>query len=226
MAANKYRSYDYWHHLIINHRLEYDGLFLRLPMTRESLIAHHAIVNCYGEFEAGWMVYPEVDAVLGYLEFVFLPAAFLTWCGREDERAILIPEGSAEDFVEFAAFSGKFKYLDEIPLMRETARQLDPLWLLPDQEKRVGLRAFTQILQDTWPTRQDVFFFFHLFESTVEVSEDIIKGYEEDGLLDYFEQEIGMTKEEWLHVAEQAYENEFMRHKFIDILNNRISMKI
>ncbi|MDF2892977.1 MAG: hypothetical protein K0R80_3344, partial [Clostridia bacterium] len=36
-----------------------------------------------------------------------------------------------------------------------------------------------------------------------------------------FEEESGLTKEEWFNTCNKVYENDFLRLKFMDILNNR-----
>jgi hypothetical protein len=40
-------------------------------------------------------------------------------------------------------------------------------------------------------------------------------------MLDYFEDESGLSKEEWISTCSSVYENDFSRMKFLDILNNR-----
>jgi hypothetical protein len=55
----------------------------------------------------------------------------------------------------------------------------------------------------------------------MEIGEYLIEEYDKDDMLDYFEDESGMSKEEWMDTCNGVYENDFLRLKFIDILNNR-----
>jgi len=37
------------------------------------------------------------------------------------------------------------------------------------------------------------------------------------------EDQLGVSKEEWLNICGQVYDNDFMNRKFTEILNNKIN---
>lgn len=53
----------------------------------------------------------------------------------------------------------------------------------------------------------------------------MINSYEnsEETDISVLEDQLGVTKEEWLNICSTVYENYFMKRKFIEILNNRIN---
>ncbi|HWQ88703.1 MAG TPA: hypothetical protein VN374_01870 [Desulfitobacteriaceae bacterium] len=63
------------------------------------------------------------------------------------------------------------------------------------------------------------------FKTPLELGHYMVETYEnsEEADIAILEEQLGVSKEEWLRICARVYEDEAMRSKFTEILNRRIN---
>lgn len=224
MKKSKYNSYYYWENLINKEEGIWENPFKDMLITQESKFSHYVAVNCYGESQDVWAYYPSVKALLGFLQYVYIPTAFNILLLDKNIEELAIPMCTAEELLEAASEGTKTVNKEYIPIMEQELMELKRLWQLDDEECYRGLQKFQVEFNSNWNSRNDIFCYFDIFESPIEVGRYIIESYENDEIVDLerIEEYLGVKKEEWLHICETLYDSDFMKRKFVEVLNNRI----
>lgn len=222
MSNCKYRHFYYWENLIRKNEIITEGFFRDIPMNENSIFINTVIVNCETSiFYDWWICYPDINSALGFIQNVFLASAFDVHLMPEQDKVILLT-GTVEELLEIAEDSPMGSNKDTIPELREFKVEIDSIWE-EDEEKRFDLlKAYSIRFNDRWGNGDNLFFYFHIFKSAEDVGKHIIDGYETEDMLDYFVDETGLTREQWEELYMNVYNNEFIKKRFMDILNNKI----
>jgi hypothetical protein len=224
MKNAPYDSIYYWHNLILKEEQIWENGFREIPLTQESVFIHYVIVNCYGDSDDSWVYFPNVKAALGFLEYVFLPTAFNTLFAGKEDSTLTVPLAHVEELLEIIDESPEYSDIQKslITDMEEFVTKLQELWELDEQQCIEKLKEYSLTFSERWLNNIDIFFYFNIFNSPQEIGDFIVKTYEEEDMIERIEDQLGLTKDEWLNVCQSVYTNEFMKRKFIEILNNRI----
>jgi hypothetical protein len=217
----KYKQYYFWESILKNNEEVWKNSFRNLPLNHYSKFINTVIVDCNNSImEDNWAYYPNVDALLGFIHHVFLPTAF-TLILFPEPGEFITPMATVKELLDSADEMSEDKNRDVILAMREHDAELDSIWDLDEEEMWRSLHHFSQRFNDIWGKSADLFFYFNIFNTPMEIGEYLLEEYEKDQMLDYFEDESGLTAEEWIDMCNGVYENDFLRLKFLDILNNR-----
>ncbi|MDF2530498.1 MAG: hypothetical protein K0Q65_79 [Clostridia bacterium] len=217
----KYKQYFFWENVLTNNEEVWKNSFRNMPLTHESRFINTVIVDCNNSImEDNWVYYPNTEALLGFIHHVFLPTAFALILFSESGEFIT-PMATVKDLLDLAEEINEDKNRDRVALMRKQDEELESIWNMEEEEMWSQLYDFSQAFNQEWGKNTDVFFYFNIFKTPTEIGEYLVAEYEKDEMLDYFEEESGLTKEEWFNTCNGVYENDFLKLKFIDILNNR-----
>jgi hypothetical protein len=217
----KYKHYYFWENILKNNEEVWKNSFRNMPLTQDSKFINTVIVDCNNSvMEDNWVYYPNVEALLGFIHHVFLPTAFALILFSE-QGEFITPMATAKELLDLAKEMDEVKNRDLIEVMEKQDAELKSIWTMDKKEIWMSLQNFTQRFNEIWGKTMDVFFYYNIFNTPTEIGKYLINEYEKDQMLDYFEDESGLTKEEWLSTCNAVYDNDFLRMKFIDILNNR-----
>jgi len=217
----KYRQYYFWENVLKNNEEAWKNSFRNMPLTHNSKFVNTVVVDCNnGVMEDNWVYYPSADALLGFIHHVFLPTAFALILFTESGEFVT-PMATAKELLDSVEGMNEDKNRVLIDIMRKQEAELESIWYADADEIWDRLCKFSLEFNQIWSKGMDVFFYYNIFNTPMEVGEYLVKEYEKDQMLDYFEDESGMSKEEWLNTCRGVYENDFLRVKFLDILNNR-----
>lgn len=220
MLNEKYRHFYFWENLIKNDEKIFEGLFRNQTITEQSVFLNTVIVNCNTNIlYDNWICFPEVEAALGFIQNVFMTSAFDTYLSPTEDSINIINETVEEllETVDYESSELKRMSIEEIKTFIE---EIDVIW---DGDNIYDkLKCFSYKFNDRWGKVDSIFFYFNIFDSASEVGDYVIKGYEEENMLDYFKEETGLTKEQWQDIYQNVYQNAFIKKRFMDILNNRI----
>jgi hypothetical protein len=217
----KYKQYFFWENVLTNNEEVWKNSFRNMPLTHESRFINTVIVDCNNSImEDNWVYYPNAEALLGFIHHVFLPTAFALILFSESGEFIT-PMATVKDLLDLAEEVNEDKNRASVALMRKQDEELENIWNMDEEEMWSRLYHFSQEFNQEWGRNTDVFFYFNIFNTPTEIGEYLVAEYEKDEMLDYFEEESGLTKEEWFNTCNGVYENDFLKLKFIDILNNR-----
>lgn len=220
ILKSKYDNFYYWENIIKKDKS--DNPFADDPITEESVFFHGVIINCHGESYESWLHFPNVEALLGFLQYVFVPTAFFTFLSGEVD--IIIPQANLDELLDIMADSKKCSKQELIPQMREFSSRFEDLWNCDYDKCLNELKKFSQDFNEHWNRGYELFSYFNVFKSPYELGKYLVDSYEnsEEVNITWLEDKLEVSKEEWLRICSTVYENDFMKRKFTEILNNRM----
>jgi hypothetical protein len=224
MKQNKYLISDYWRKKIGDNELFWGGLFDNLPICRDSVIVNPVILNSYSnQREDAWAVYHNPQSVIGFLKFIYLPTAFMGLIEEELDYQYYFQEDLGELLAELK--EEKPYKLAVFEKMESFYYELNNCWREDNKSCLLNLKHWSTGFNKNWEGINGVIFSFNIFDSPIETADYIVKSYEEDLGIDFLEDDIGLTKSQFLDLAgEEIYSNEFMKRKFTDILTNKLKV--
>lgn len=83
------------------------------------------------------------------------------------------------------------------------------------------LAELSETFNNHYNIENDIFGYFNVFRTPVDVGDYLVKGYEESDMVDLLEERLGLSVETWKEVCNSVYKDEFMKRRFTSILNNR-----
>ncbi len=215
---------DYWMTKINDHQPIWCGLFEKEPINEKSIIISSVILNPYSnQHEEAWAVYPNPQSILGFLQYIFLPTAYIGLIKRQDtdqdvyyfeENLSTLLAGFKEEHPEKTSLINK---------MEKLTIELDRLWYEDDVYCFQKLKHWSSEFNQDWKEDSFIILNFNIFASPLDAVKAIIKVYEDDLDIKDLEDEIGLTKNDFIKLAkDDIFHSAFMRRKFTDILTNRL----
>jgi hypothetical protein len=222
----KYNSCYCWENIIVNNAPIWRDSFQEISLTKESIFVHTVIINYDKKIiEDNWAYYPNVKSLLGFIQYVYIPTAFFTWLDNEVEE-FAVPLASQGEILEHINNFNKEENNHNIFAMNESINKLNSLWDMDDSQCMNELKDFVNELNTQWRERDGKLLNLTIFKDSIEVGEYIIPEEDDEIFIEVLEEDIGLTKEQWKEVYMNVYDNEFIRKKFIDILNYKIGSLI
>lgn len=223
MRNYKYKEFYYWENLIVKNENLTEGYFRGIPLSKESVFVNTVIVNCdTSVLYDWWMCFPDTTAALGFIHNIYITSAFNSHLSPEDD-CVSIVNGTAEELFESLESDENCSKREDIAEMRDFLKEIEGIWLQDEKNILMELKKYSQRFNNRWGGINKVFSYFNVFESPEEVGRYVIEGYEAENIIEYFEEETGLTKEQWEDIYLNIHNNEFMKKRFMDILNNKIS---
>ena len=208
-----YNGQDYWDWVIDSKYLEKGGLLPPQEAAEAVFINLSVIDHSRDVFDVRWLVLPDREALLGFLQYVFLPTAFDYVLLKEREHFELATAATWEmiNYIKESASPWKDRMLELIGNVRSA-------WKLPGGNVEKGMQVFCEAFNSTWEKEScilDIRIFFHTREIARFVKEQI----EFDELL---EEDSGLSFEQFDDFCERFYTEPFVHQRFINFLNNKI----
>ncbi|MGY0374853.1 hypothetical protein [Clostridium sp. JNZ J1-5] len=219
MGDKPYIDYYYWEYLIKNHENLWNHSFKKMPLTRRSVFINTIIMDCEGCNSNQWVYYPNIKAALGFIEYVFLTTAFFKALMSEYDGKFILPVGTMDQLIYMSNNLNTGRNKEDMPEMNRQAGKLHSLWKLGDIECLELLKEFSNEFNRYWAYREDVLFSVNVFKTPMEIGEHIMKVCSEEAL-EIIENEVTLTLDEWKYIFENVYDNQFIRRRFMNILNN------
>ncbi|MDP4089663.1 MAG: hypothetical protein Q8930_10395 [Bacillota bacterium] len=220
MKNSKYRQFFFWENLISKNENLTEGYFRGITLTKESVFINTVIVNSdTGILYDWWICFPDTEAALGFIQNIYITSAYNSYLSpKEDYVAIIM--GTPEELLDALEDSENCSNKEDIPEMRSFLEKADRLWV--EEDLFSAMRDFSSEFNERWGIIGPVFFYFNVFRDAQEVGQYVVDGYEAEKMTAYFTEETGITREQWQDIYTSVYDNDFMRKKFMDILNNKI----
>lgn len=216
MGEKTYNNSFYW-----QNRLDKNNL--TKPITKGSVFCYEAFIDCSGECIVRWSCFPNAKAMLGYIQHITMSTIYFSHLVSRAEGLFITPGRSTYKLLEYLGKSTNNTVDEEkLEIAKKENEYLDTLWKLRDEEIIEKLKRFQKETSGVWRCELSYFTYFEIYENPLEIVETIIKDYEKAGVLEELEEALGMSKADWLDICGKVYESEFMKRKFVDILNNRL----
>ena len=94
-----YNSFDYWKELISENRTIRGHMLMNKLPTDKSLYIHTLIFCRENGLNNIWGYLPDVKALIGYIQYSFLPEAFYIWINSKNGSVSTIPIKSVEQVI-------------------------------------------------------------------------------------------------------------------------------
>jgi hypothetical protein len=224
MKQSKYSISDYWKSKISQNECFWSGLFANQSIRQDSVIISPVILNSYSnQDEVAWAVYPDPQSVLGFIKYIYLPTAFIGLIKENLHSRYYFQDDLGELLAEY-----KEDYHDKINLITKMETfyyDVNNLWDLDNNDCLAELKKWTDRFNENWEELNGVSLTFYVFATPKEAANFIVATYEDDLGIESFEDDIGLTKAEFLKLAgDDIFHNEFLSRKFTDILTNRLNV--
>ncbi|KEF39648.1 hypothetical protein M670_00669 [Schinkia azotoformans MEV2011] len=222
----KYTLYQYWNSAVFEKNLEvWAGCFENQIISEETVFLNVIIVNPYSnQNENSWVAYPTIFAALGFIKYIYLPTAIYGFFEKEVADAGRIIEENMENYLQYQLEASQSVSQELITELQALFPQVDKLFSCSKKECFDELKRIGKQLNKITPNERYAYFYFYLFFTPKEVGEFLVDSYISDEMLgiETLEEDLGVSKEEWIAITSHVYENEFMRRRFTDILTNRL----
>ena len=224
MINIKSKNTDFWMDKVINNEQIWEGYFLNEKITEKSKIVYTGFLNEEkGIMECGWVVYPNLNYLLGFLQNIFIPTCLITWFYKEvDDFFVLC--GDFEESYERVKEDVENDEFNKYKLLEDLYYRVDKLWEENNEEK--VLNAIEDICNEvnlSFDCDPEKKLFIKIFNSPENIP-DFIKEvlvFEDE---EFIEEETSMDYETLDYTLKNVLKEPLINRKIIDILNS--NMKI
>lgn len=211
----KYNNHYFWEGALISKKDLWRSYFAEPVSAQDALFINTAIIDYNRHtLDNNWACYPNVKALLGFIQYVYLPLAFFFTLNKENE-ALYIPMCSSNELIEEhirpSAAADKVK-------MEAFVEELQTYWDLEDCICLEKIRDFCRRFNGTWNSDH---YILHIgvFANTYEIAQYLIDTRE---FVEVLEEDIGLTSRQLFSMCQNFYHDKFMQKNFVNILNHKI----
>ena len=218
----KYHNSYYWENLVRNRTVT--ATFNQEQITEQSVFFQGIIYNSAGRRKLieDVMHFTSLDALSGYLHYIFLPTAFMSFTNQE--KGIIVPLGiTLPELIEYVGdndFVRFHNYLKPMYQLLELSEQLSREQR-PQQEE--VLKRIESIFNYSFQMDRDAYAMMHIYHSTEELGQYFSNLYQIEGNkqlgLTLFHHKTGLYKAEWEYLYQHAADNIFTSRKFMNCIS-------
>lgn len=221
MLNIKSNNYDFWKYKILNNIELWEGYFEGKKITGKSKILYTGILNKEKNImECGWVVYPDINYLLGFIQNIFIPTALLTWFYKESND-FFIPLGEFEEILEEVKETLDYEEINNMCVIEEEYYKLDNLWNQEEEKIIKGLDSLSISINEKYNEEPNKKIFIKVFNKPDEILEFIklTIGFEDE---EYFQEETSMSLSKLKFSIDNMINETFINKRIIDILNSNM----
>ncbi|MBN7772750.1 hypothetical protein [Clostridium aminobutyricum] len=210
---SKYNKSYYWEELLGREDVWKDMLVPPDKMSEPVFINACLIDKDSGLIDNNWACYPDANALLGFIKYVFLPTVSYYMINTERED-IYTPVSSFEEFLDYIKESS----WEDKHQMVDFAWELDGFWDMEQQESLHSVRQFCRKFNAFW-SGKEVEWSIQIFFDTYEVG-----GYIKELIWceELFKEDVGLSFQQLDDFCRRFYQESVNKHFFVRFLNNCI----
>lgn len=219
LLKNSYKDYYYWENKIMTNDSLLDGYFDNEKITSNSKILYTGILNTEKNvLECGFVSYPSIYSVLGFIQHVFLSTSFFTWFDSFLNE-FCIPMATFDTVIEEVIKHEKDIDINSVNFMVNSYEYINSLWNLDETNLTKKLINFTDTFNNKWDNDPEKKLFIKIFDSPSEIYHFIKAtiGWDFD---EFVEEEISMSLETLHYMCNSVLVEPLMNKRFINLLNN------
>lgn len=220
-VRQKYNSFDYWKNLISENRTIRGHMLMNKVPTDKSLYIHSLIFCKENGLNNIWSYFPSIQALIGYIQYSFLPEAFYTWINSRDGLVISVPIKPVEEIIRDGERRKKITK-EEAEQMKKHLNMINRCWELPKNRLIPELKKFIRDFNRTWYGDSREFLYLKIFEKP----EDLGKFVVESSYMSSREEDFKKTDEDihaWLEICKKATTNKIAGEAFRKILQKKLT---
>lgn len=217
----KYHNSYYWENLIRSRKLA--ETFNQEQITDTSVFFHGIIYNSFGRRKLIEDVihFASLDALTGYLHYVFLPTAFMSFTNQE--KGIIVPLGlSLPELIEYVSGNDFVRYHNYLKPMYDLLEVSEQAGKAAGGEQETLLRRMESLFNFSFQLDRDAYAMMHVYHSTQELGQYFSNLYQIEGTkqlgAELFYHKTGLRKAQWEELYETAAENIFTSRRFMNCI--------
>ncbi|KHF40213.1 hypothetical protein [Halalkalibacter okhensis] len=217
---SKYRYAEYW-----KEKAKHSDKWLS-PSTQvykqNDLIFIGQILNIHsGQHESIRLLFPNIKAVTGFLQYIFLPTAFIGYFSihEMDPKTIKLGDGTFSSLIDQLPLRKQFD-----PTTKETMQNVLTLiqttWSKEDEGTFFQLERALRLLESI--NVEEVVTSFNILRSPSGLASWLVHEYENEPVLgiNSLEEEVNMNVKEFLQLSRDAESQPFQSKRFFHTLDN------
>ena len=217
----KYHNSYYWENLIRNRKVT--ETFNNEQITKKSVFFQGIIYNSAGRRKLieDVMHFTSLDALAGYLHYVFLPTAFMSFTNQE--KGIIVPLGiSLPELIDYVSGNDFVRFHNYLQPMYQLLELSEQMSRAEHSEQEQILKRIESIFNYSFQMDRDAYAMMHVYHSTTELGEYFSNLYQIDGNkqlgIELFRHKTGLHKTEWEQLYRHASDNIFSSLVFVEII--------
>ena len=221
-VRQNYNSFDYWKELISENRTIRGHMLMHKLPTDKSLYIHTLIFCRENGLNNIWGYLPDDKALIGYIQYSFLPEAFYIWINSKNGSVQAIPIKSAEQVISDVEKDKKITK-EEATKMRNHLNMIKKCWDLPKGKLILELKKFVRDFNRTWYGDSSEFLYLKIFEKPEELGKFVLESSYMSGSQEEIREKINEDTTNWLEICKKATTNKKIGEQFREILQKNLT---
>ncbi|MGG7178863.1 hypothetical protein ACQPU1_14810 [Clostridium paraputrificum] len=217
-----YNSFKYWENLISENKTIRGHMFMQNPPKDKSLYIHTLIFSKNNGIDNIYAYFPDVKALLGYIQYSFLQEAFYKWIYGKNRIVTKIPSEPVDKIIHGGLVKGKITK-EEANLMLGYYRRLTRMWDIPKDRVISELMKFARDFNKTWVGDNKEFLYIKIFKNTEDLGRFVLDSTMMTSNSDEFERKTGVTIDEWKIICKGAVKNKHLGEKLQKVLQKNLT---
>lgn len=217
-----YNSFDYWKELISENRTIRGHMLMNKLPTDKSLYIHTLIFCRENGLNNIWGYLPDVKALIGYIQYSFLPEAFYIWINSKNGSVSTIPIKSVEQVISDGERNNKITK-EEAEKMRNHVTMIKKCWDLPKNKLILELKKFVRDFNRTWYGDSSEFLYLKIFEKPEELGKFVLESSYMSSSEDELKEKTNEDTTTWLEMCKKATTNKKSGEQFRRILQKNLT---
>lgn len=214
-----YKHYFFWENKISKDTDLWEGYFENENITKDSKIVYTGILDYEKNIlHYGFVMYPSVYKLLGFLQHIFLPTSFFTWFDRKSFN-FYIPMAPYSNVVQEVVNCDNNIDLNLVDSMNKSYSFIKDLWGC--EESLIGgqLKYFCEKFNSQWDKNDTQKLFLRIFDSPSDIFDFVKDSIGWSNYSEFIEEEISMSLDTLKFTCDNAIVEPLLNKNFIDILN-------
>ena len=217
-----YNSFDYWKELISENKTIRGHMLMNRMPTDKSLYIHTLIFCRQNGLSNIWGYLPDIRALIGYIQYSFLPEAFYIWINSKNGRVSAIPIKPVEQVIGDGERSKKITK-EEAEKIKQQVTTIKKCWDLPKNKLMLELKKFVRDFNRTWYGDSSEFLYLKIFERPEELGKFVLDSSYISKSEEEFRKETNQEIAAWLELCKNATTNKRAGEKFRKILQKNLT---
>ena len=193
----------------------------KLP-TDKSLYIHTLIFCRENGLNNIWGYLPDDKALIGYIQYSFLPEAFYIWINSKNGSVQAIPIKSAEQVISDGEKDKKITK-EEATKMRNHLNMIKKCWDLPKGKLILELKKFVRDFNRTWYGDSREFLYLKIFDTAEELGNFVIESNYMTTSEEEFKNKTSEDISTWNEICIKATTDKECGEKFRNILQKNLT---
>lgn len=192
-----------------------------IPISTNGFIINYAIFNLSSNEGVGdWICCNSKKKVFSFIKYVLLPCVLVNKIIGVQEKTVYLDVSDYNETIEIleeTEFDGYKEAIEDYTTCFEALEKLEK-----EDASWVEIKAVLNYINGKVDIEDGLFVNLQLYENIKSVGKTLIEEYEEQGLLEEFEEIMELKKAEIEELFDNIDKNQFMLKKISALLNSKV----